>query len=101
MTSHSIMIIIVGMGIGTYGIRVLPFIYRFTDRLPDWGKGLLAAIPPAALGALLVPGAAEAVEGDPFIGSAAAAVALLVGLRSRHIIYPVAAAILLAYLLIR
>ncbi|AFG38229.1 AzlD domain-containing protein [Spirochaeta africana] len=94
-------LIIIGIAAGTYAVRALPFVYRFVDRLPIWGRRLLAAIPPAALGALLIPGAAAAVPGRPLIGIAAAAAALLTGLRSRHIIVPVGIAILLAYLLIQ
>lgn len=97
MNSTSVWIVIAGMAVGTYLVRVLPFLVRLTDRLSPRGQRLLAAIPPAALGALLVPGALEAVPSHPLAGLAAAVLAFIIGLKSRHILIPVAAAIFFVY----
>ncbi|GAB6089201.1 AzlD domain-containing protein [Spirochaeta dissipatitropha] len=97
MNSTDVWIVIAGMAVGTYLVRVLPFLVRVTDKLPPRGQRLLAAIPPAALGALLVPGALEAVPSNPLAGLAAAGLAFIIGLKSRHILIPVAASIFLVY----
>jgi branched-subunit amino acid transport protein len=47
----------------TYIPRLLPFIFINTKRMPEKLSGFLSFIPYAALGALILPGGINAVEG--------------------------------------
>lgn len=62
------LVVIVGLTIGTYLIRVMPFWFSGMKRLPDALRRFLTFVPAAALGALIIP--------DAFIGSPGAIAAL-------------------------
>jgi branched-subunit amino acid transport protein len=92
------------MFVVTYSVRLLPFLSDRLDTLPSWMRRYLTFIPPAALGALIVP--------DVFAGGAlpgydevttivivlvALAVAAGTAAKTRSIVVPVAAAVAIVY----
>ena len=90
------LIVIVGLTVGTYLIRALPFWVPGMERLPGPLRRFLEFIPAAALGALIIP--------DAFIGSPGAVAALSVvsafalSLRGFNLTVVVLVSILLAWL---
>ncbi len=90
------LVVVVGLTMGTYLIRALPFWFSSIDRLPEPLRRFLEFVPAAALGALIIP--------DAFIGSPAAIAALSVvsafvlSLRGFNLTIVVLVSILLAWL---
>lgn len=68
---------IVGMSLVTVLPRIIPVFIMDRLNLPAWGRRWLAAIPYAALGALIIPGIFTVIEGRPWIGIAGGAAAVI------------------------
>ncbi|MCG8480961.1 MAG: AzlD domain-containing protein [Spirochaetales bacterium] len=89
------LVVVVGLTIGTYLIRALPFWFSRIERLPAPLRRFLEFVPAAALGALIIP--------DAFIGSPGAIAALSIvsafalSLRGFNLTVVVLVSILLAW----
>lgn len=70
--------IVLGMAAVTYGPRVLPTLWlaRRAANLPPAVRRWLEMLPPAALGALIVPGILNVAPERPWVGLAGGAAAL-------------------------
>jgi branched-subunit amino acid transport protein len=94
-----ILMLLLGMMAVTYIPRMLPFLLLNIDRVPRAVRKTFALIQVTALGALIIPGLFEAVSSFVVPGVAGIIVAGLVAWRSKEIVLPVAAAVLITYLL--
>ncbi|SDX47806.1 MULTISPECIES: AzlD domain-containing protein [Salimicrobium] len=68
---------ILGMSVVTLVPRFAPVFIMDRLELPPWGRRWLAAIPYAALGALIIPGIFTVIDGKPWAGMAGGAAAVL------------------------
>ncbi|SDJ42353.1 AzlD domain-containing protein [Salimicrobium halophilum] len=90
---------IVGMALVTAVPRVVPVFIMEKLNLPGWGRKWLAAIPYAALGALIIPGIFTVIEGQPWIGMAGGGAALTVAWLRAPIMVVVLVAIAIVFIL--
>ena len=104
--------VLLGMFAVTYSVRLIPFLLRDPSRLPALLKRVLAVVPAAALGALVVPDAFYAVPGEigdaggahsgaliaAALGAGAVGVAVVLTRFGRGLITSVMAAICVAWL---
>jgi branched-subunit amino acid transport protein len=86
---------IAGMCLVTFVPRIIPLLLGRDLALPGWIRRWLSYFPYAALGSLIFPGILSVVEGKPWFGLAAGAVAAGLALKARNAIFPVLAAIAL------
>ena len=93
------LLLLLGMMAVTYIPRMLPFLILNIDRLHPAVRKTFALIPVTALGALIIPGVFEAVSSFVVPGVAGIIAAGLVAWRSKGIVFPVVAAVLITYLL--
>lgn len=87
-------LLVLGMFAVTYVSRVVPFFAVRSDRLPPFVRRLLEAVPPAALGALLIPGVFDAVEASVPAGVLGACAAGLLSALTRRLAPSVLAGLL-------
>jgi branched-subunit amino acid transport protein len=92
--------LILGMTLVTYVPRLLPLVSFSGDVLPPVARRFLRYLPACALGALLVPGVWEAIPRMPVAAVAGTAVAAGVALLRRGLVLPVAAGVLVTYILL-
>ena len=96
----SMFVLVMGMMAVTYVPRLLPMIVMKKRRLPQRLRTLLTCLPYAALGALLIPGGLDAVEGQPLVSVAGMGVAFVVAWLFRNTIVTVFAASAMVFLLL-
>lgn len=94
------LILIAGMALVTYFPRLLPFLVLPGRKLPPFWRRFLSFIPYTALGALIIPGAAEAVPGHPGLSLAGVTVAAVCAWFKGGLILPVALAVITVFLLL-
>lgn len=94
------LILIAGMALVTYLPRLLPFLVLPGRKLPPFWRRFLSFIPYTALGALIIPGAAEAVPGHPGLSLAGVTVAAVCAWFKGGLILPVAVAVITVFLLL-
>ncbi len=82
---------VAGMLVVTYSVRLVPFVIPRIDTLPRRLRRALSYVPPAALGALIIPDAMESLSLAPAV--AALAVSALAYRLRPGIFVPVAAAV--------
>lgn len=103
MTTASFWLLIVLAGLGTLVIRLAPVIAHGRVPTPPLVTRLLAFVPPAAMAALIVPGALYVKTAAGYDVSpariVAAAVALAVALRWRNVLLTLAAGMLTLWVL--
>ncbi len=66
-----VVVLIILMGAVTYIPRWIPMFAIDQEKIPKRMKSFLSLIPYAALGALIMPGSIQAIEGKPWISLAA------------------------------
>lgn len=71
----NILVLVLLMTLVTFVPRLMPFLMIHPDRVPAWLSRVLRHIPHAALGALLIPGSLNAVEGMPVVSIVGMAIA--------------------------
>lgn len=91
--------IILGMAIVTLMPRIMPLLIVGRIGFPQWINRFLAAIPYAALGALIFPGILTVDENQPTIGLIGGLVAIVLSFLRLHILIVIAGAILTVALL--
>lgn len=92
MTHSALLLVIVVGAVGTQVFRLLPILLPL-PALPDYWKKALDAVPAAAMGALLVPGAGRALPSDQlWLTLGALFLAVLVAFRTKGILFPVLSA---------
>jgi branched-subunit amino acid transport protein len=91
-------LLICGMVAVTYLPRLLPFLLLQDQQLPAALRRYLHFLPPAALGALIVPGVFEAVPASPVASVAGALAALLSAWLSRSLVLSVLVAVAASFL---
>lgn len=96
----SLFLLVAGMAAATYISRVTPFFLLPKEGIPEPLGRLLRYVPPAALGALIFPGVLNGPEGHEAAALIAAAVAMLLALRSRALWVTVGGAIAVTFLAI-
>lgn len=94
----NIMLIILGMFIVTYIPRHLPFIVSKRSAFPSKVKNFLSYVPVAALGALILPDALHAVEGEPIASALGVAGAVALSYVQKNIFITVAGSIAITYI---
>lgn len=95
----SMLLLILGMAAATATPRVLPLLMPDRIRLPEWVERWMASVPYAALGALIFPGVLSAGRGDGTAPLIAAGAAALVALLRQHVVFSIAAAVAVMFLL--
>lgn len=89
------LLVVVGLLIGTYAVRALPFWFSGFDRLPRPIHRFLELVPAAALGALIVPDVL--FQATPAVAVTAPVVAFLLTLRGFNLTVVVIVSILSAW----
>lgn len=95
-----ILLLILGMLAVTYVSRLLPFVLIRAEKIPPRWREVLAHIPHAALGALLVPGFLNGVERNMPASIAGMLAACVVLLLKPNILFAMVAAVATAYIFI-
>ena len=93
-------LLIAGMGVATYLCRVAPLYLLPDSGLPRRLERFLGYVPPAAIGALLVPDLFYGPSGHPQAALVAAVVASLLAVRSSALWVTVGGGILVTFLAI-
>jgi len=96
---NSTVMIILGMMIVTYIPRILPFYMMTGKKLPQKIKIFLEFVPYTALGALIIPGALNAVPEAPFASVLALSFAGIYSYFKNNLIVAVVGSIFIVYLL--
>ncbi|MFW6214780.1 MAG: AzlD domain-containing protein [Alkalispirochaetaceae bacterium] len=91
-------LLILAMAVATYGSRLAPFYLLPPAGIPGRLERFLSYVPPAAIGALLVPDLFYGPPGYPYAGVLAASTAALLAVRSRALWVTVGGAILVTFL---
>ncbi|HKK48329.1 MAG TPA: AzlD domain-containing protein [Alkalispirochaeta sp.] len=86
------LIVVVGLFLGTYAGRVVPFWFSGFDRLPAPLHRFLELVPAAALGALIVPDAL--LQATPMVAIGAPLIAFVLALRGFNLTVVVLVSIL-------
>ncbi|WP_186579222.1 AzlD domain-containing protein [Aquibacillus kalidii] len=94
-----IVVIIIGMALVTMIPRFIPAYIVDRVNFPEWVNKWLAAIPYAALGALIFPGIMSVIPDKPYVGVLAGIIAIVLAVFNIHIILVVIGAILAVFLL--
>ncbi len=95
---NKITTLIIGMMIVTYIPRLLPFYIIERLKISDQVKKSLTYIPYAALGAMVVPGGFQAVDGHPVISIFALGVAILLTAIKENLFIAVTGSVLFTYI---
>ncbi|WDP92006.1 MAG: AzlD domain-containing protein [Desulfobacter sp.] len=98
MEKYSLIPLILGMAAVTYGPRLAPFLFFSNMKVPPVVDAFLKAIPVAAIGALIIPGAVTATPDMPVAALAGMGFTLVYGLFRGGIIVPVLGSVGVAYL---
>jgi branched-subunit amino acid transport protein len=97
---NKILLLISGMMLVTYIPRLLPFIIISGKDLPKGVRKFLLYIPPAALGALIIPGVFSAIPEKPAAALAGIIFACVYAWYRGGIIIPVLGSIAAAFLVL-
>lgn len=89
------LLVVVGLFLGTYAVRALPFWFSGIDRLPKPIHRFLELVPAAALGALIIPDVL--FQATPLVAVAAPVVAFVLTLRGFNLTVVVVVSILSAW----
>ncbi len=100
MTDHALGWLIVGMALVTYIPRLAPFALLHRWSLPFGVRRVLEQIPAAALGALLIPDALNALPGRPGVAAVGLGVAVVLSLAWGNLILTVMGAVGAVYVLL-
>ena len=95
-----ILILVAGMTAVTYLPRLIPLLSLSERQLPPLVRRFLLFIPYTALGALIIPGAFQAIPGYPIAGLVGILASLVSAWVNRSLILAVAAGVLGTYLTI-
>lgn len=90
---NNVYVLILCMMVVTYLPRFIPLLLMRNKKIPKKVEEFLSYIPYAALGALIIPGFATAIEGHFFVSLAGTLVALLIGYYKGGNVLPVLGAI--------
>lgn len=96
----NIYLLILGMMLVTMIPRILPFYTFDSNKVPDIMKVFLQYIPYCVLGALILPGGFDGIEGKPIESVICLIVAGLLAWKKGGIILPVLGSVILAIILI-
>jgi branched-subunit amino acid transport protein len=89
------LLVVVGLLIGTYAVRAIPFWFSGIDRLPRPLHRFLELVPAAALGALIIPDVL--MQATPVVAIATPVVAFALTLRGFNLTVVVIVSILAAW----
>ena len=93
----NIYLLIIMMTAVTYIPRLLPFKFISHESLPVKLRQFLSFVPYAALGALVIPGGLNAIEGNPGLSAAGLAFAAVLAFFRVNVIISMALTILFIY----
>ena len=96
-----IYIIILLMAVVTYIPRFLPMQILSGEKIPDKIKSFLYFIPYAALGALIIPGGIDAINGKPVLSVTALCFTAIVSWYAENIIITLFSSIIFVYLVLK
>lgn len=99
MSSKEYILLIFGMFVVTYVPRVLPFFIIKKEKVPKQLNRFLSYISYAMLGALIMPGFINAIEGEPVISVISLLGGIIVCIKFGGAIVPILSAIIIAALL--
>ena len=100
MDNVSLIPLILGMTAVTYLPRLAPFLCFSKLKISPFMGGFLKTIPVAAIGALIIPGAASATPDMPLAAIAGMGFTLVYGLFRGGIIIPVLGSVAVTYLIL-
>lgn len=89
------LLVVVGLSVGTYAVRALPFWFSGFDRLPKPIHRFLELVPAAALGALIIPDVLT--QAAPVVAIGAPLIAFALTLRGFNLTVVVVVSILSAW----
>ena len=95
-----ILLLSIGMMAVTYVPRLLPLVALGGRKIPEKARLFLACIPYAAMGALIIPGGLEAIQGNPPLSLIGMGVAVVSAWFLRSIILTVLISIAAVYILL-
>ncbi|HCW05629.1 MAG TPA: AzlD domain-containing protein [Clostridium sp.] len=96
----SYIILLLGMMLVTYLPRLIPFFLARNSNKQGWLKRFLKFIPCTALGALIIPGAFDAIPEMPMAGIAGLSFAFVYSFFRKNVIVAVLGAVLVSYLML-
>ncbi|MDD9301641.1 MAG: AzlD domain-containing protein [Desulfobacter sp.] len=99
-SSGSLIPLILGMALVTYGPRLVPFLFFSRIKIPLAVDGFLKSIPVAAIGALIVPGVLTATPDLPQAALWGMGFTLVYGVFRGGIIIPVLGSVGMTYLVL-
>lgn len=92
--------LVILMMIVTYIPRMLPMYFIDVEKIPDELKRFLSFIPYAALGALILPGSVNAINGRPEVSVIGIATAAVIAWFNSNIIVTVFLTVAVTYLML-
>lgn len=95
---NRIYILIFGMMLTTYLPRLIPFLFLGNKKIPKKVEEFLSYIPFAALGALIIPGFANAIPGHFVSSLIGIIIALLISFYKGGVVIPVIGSIIASML---
>lgn len=96
----NIMLIVIGMTVVTYIPRMVPFFVFSGKELPNRLKMFLEFVPYTALGALIIPGAIDAIPNEPFVAIIGLMFAFIYSYKKGDIIISVIGSIAVVYVML-
>ena len=91
------LLLILGMVVVTYLPRMIPIALLSDLELPEYLRRFLSMLPAAALGALIIPGVADAIPDHSWIGIASVGVAAAVSVGKGGMMLSVLVAVAVAF----
>lgn len=97
---NNYIILFLGMLVVTYLPRLMPFLIGRKSNKQGWLQRFLKYIPCTALGALIIPGAFEAIPEMPMAGIAGLCFALVYSYFKKNVIVAVLGAVAVSYVIL-
>ena len=95
-----VLTLVIFMMLVTYIPRLLPMYFIDAEKIPGALKKFLSFIPYAALGALILPGSINAINGRPEVSAAAIVISAIIAWFNSNIIVTVLLTVAATYLLL-
>lgn len=96
--SLPIFVYILATALATFGVRVIPYFAKFTDKLPPFVARCMRLLPIAALGPLVFPGVILDFSPQWYAGLAGIGASFLIAYTKGGMIFPILISILATYI---